>query len=312
MTFIWRNLPVFFIWFIGLSTLNNALHNISPPVESVRTLSFLPLVCTLFLLWFSIRRESGNMQDDVRARRRFFAWGAGLVLLYLTPLVHDSLIPLSLKTQKHIYEASALIQFVILVIHGRTWLRAHDWIWVFGVTLLFGMILENGGIIMGVFTEPRYLLYVPMLPAPLATALGWVNVMYCAFFSIEKLLPQMGSIQKGLVCAFIGLSLDLPFDPVATRLGWWVWDPSLQSKLWDVPVINFIAWFWALFPYGTAYYWVRQRKNYRERRKILLLVGSFPVILMVEFLGVLASLSLAGDREGLLIFKRFFSSVGLM
>ena len=91
------------------------------------------------------------MQDDVRARRRFFAWGAGLVLLYLTPLVHDSLIPLSLKTQKHIYEASALIQFVILVIHGRTWLRAHDWIWVFGVTLLFGMILENGGIIMVVF-----------------------------------------------------------------------------------------------------------------------------------------------------------------
>jgi len=36
------------------------------------------------------------------------------------------------------------------------------------------------------------------------------------------------------------------------------------------------------------------------------------VILMVEFLGVVASLSLAGDRESILIFKRFFSSLGLM
>ena len=150
-----------------------------------------------------------------------------------------------------------------------------------------------------------------MLPAPLATALGWVNVMYCAFFSIEKLLPQMGSIQKGLVCAFIGLSLDLPFDPVATRLGWWVWDPSLQSKLWDVPVINFIAWFWALFPYGAAYYWARQWNSWEEGKKVGLFLGSFPLILGVELLGVMVCLSLSGDREAIFIFQRFFSSMGL-
>ncbi len=308
MKFLWNNFPVLFIWFVGLSVLNNALHHIDPPLLSVRTLSLLPLAASLTLLWFACRKERGGKGTA----RMYFPWAAGMTAIYLTPFLHGLSLPLDAKTQRLLYELSALCQFAILLLHGRTWLFRWDWVWVFAVTLLFGVILENGGIVLGVFSEPGFLLYVPGLPAPLATALGWVNVLYCAFFAIEKLLPPMPAAAKGVACALIGLSLDIPFDPVATRLGWWAWDPSLSMKLWDVPAVNFIAWFWALFPYGAVYYWVKQRVDCGEGKKVLLLVGSFPAILMAEFLGVVASLSLAGDRESLLIFERFFSSLGLM
>ncbi len=297
---------MFFIWLIGLSVLNNALHHVSPPVESVKALSFFPLACSLILLWYACRKEYGGE----RMLRSFFPWAAGMTILYLTPFMHGLSLPLDMQTQRSIYEFSALAQFGLLLVHARTWFKPWDWVWIFGVTLFFGMILENGGIILGVFSEPGYLLYLPGLPAPLATALGWVNVLYCAFFAVERILPNMSPYGRGLVCALIGLSLDVVFDPVATRLGWWVWAPSLEVKIWEVPIINFIAWFWALFPYVTVYYWVRGMENYGEGRKVIYLVGGFPVILLGEFLGVITNLALAGDWAGLLVIHRFFINFG--
>ncbi len=305
MKFVWQNLPVFFIWFIGLSVLNNSLHHIYPPVENAGILSIFPLACSLVLLWFACRKYYG----DRNALKVFSSWSVGLTALYLTPFLHGLSLPLEEDTQKLIYEFSALAQFVLLVVHARGWFTREDWIWVFGVTLAFGMILENGGIVLGFFSEPGYLLYLPGIPAPLATALGWANVLYCAFFAVERLLPEMGPLWRGLVCAVIGLSLDIPFDPVATRLGWWVWDPSLSVMIWKVPVVNFIAWFWALFPYAAFYYRVRGMEKYREGRKVGYFVGSFPLILAGEFLGVVLSLTLIGDRAGLIVIRKFFSSL---
>jgi hypothetical protein len=307
MRFVWRYLPVFFIWLIGLSVLNNALHHISPPVQSVRLLAFLPLGVSLVLLLYACRKEYG----DEGAMRPFIPWAAGMTLLYCAPFMHSLSMPLALGDQKLIYELSALAQFALMVAHARTWFRPWDWAWVFGATLLFGMILENGGIILGVFSEPGFLLYLPGLPAPLATALGWANVLYCAFFAVERVLPPLAPLGKGFVCALIGLSLDIPFDPVATRLGWWVWEASLNAKVWDVPVINFVAWFWAIFPYGVVYYAVRENGKCGEGKKVGWFVAGFPAILLVEFLGVAATLSLAGDRAGLAVIQRLFSVLGL-
>ncbi len=308
MKFVWKYLPVFFMWAISLSVLNNALHHIAPPVESVRLLSLCPLAGFLILLWHACRKEYG----EGHFARQFVAWSLPMTVIYLTPFLYGSSMPLDLETQRVIYEFSALLQFVILLIHGRTWLKSWDWAWIFGVTLCFGLILENGGITLGVFSEPGYLLYLPLLPAPLATALGWANVLYCAFFICERVLPEMTPFRRGLVCALVGLALDIPFDPVATRLEWWVWAPSLEAKVWGVPVINFIAWFWALFPYCSVYYLVRGIKGYSEGRKIGLLLAGFPLILAGELAGVILSLALAGDREGIILIQRFFTSLGLI
>lgn len=306
MRFVWRYFPVFFIWFIGLSVLNNALHHISPPVSGVGILALLPLGASLILTLYACRREYGARA----AWGKFIPWASGMTFLYFTPYLHGLSLPLDLGTQKLLYELAALVQFVLLVLHARTWFKPWDWAWVFGATLLFGIILENGGIILGVFSEPGFLLYLPGLPAPLATALGWANVLYCAFFAVERVLPPMAPVARGLVCAAVGLSLDLPFDPVATRLGWWVWEASLNAKVWNVPVINFVAWFWALFPYAAAYYRARDNREWGEGKKMGVFVAAFPAILAGEFLGVIATLALVGDQAGLKVMQRFFSSLG--
>jgi hypothetical protein len=305
MRFVWRYLPVFFIWLTGVSVLNIALHHVSPPVQGVRLLAVFPLAASLVLLYYACLREYGSEG----AMRKLAPWALGVTALYCAPLAHHLSMPLDVTLHKRLYELSALVQFAVLAFHARTWFKPWDWAWVFGVTLVFGLILENGGIVLGVFSEPGFLLYLPGLPAPLATALGWASVLYCAFFAVERVLPVKSPLARGLACALIGLSLDLPFDPVATRLGWWVWEPSLNAKVWGVPVINFVAWFWALFPYGTAYYWAREKAGRAEGKKAGLFVAAFPAILLAEFLGVLATLALLGDSSALAVIGRFFSSL---
>jgi len=300
MHFIWKNLPVFFICFIGASVLNNALHHISPPMTDVVSVSFFPLGIALILLWYALKNE-----DRWFSLKAYFAWVLVMTVIYCLPMTHGLLVPFEKDTQRIIYELSALVEFIVLVLHGRTWLDRWGWIRIFGVTLVYGMILENGGIIMGVFSEPGYLFGVPFLRAPLATAIGWVNVMYCAFFASERLLPGMHTVFKGGVCAIIGLSLDIPFDPVATKLGWWVWNASLDRFFIGVPVINFVAWFWAIFPYAAVYYWIKDRKDAGEARKVMWLVGAIPGILLLELAGVMITLMVLGDKAGLMIFKEF-------
>ena len=46
----------------------------------------------------------------------------------------------------------------------------------FGVTFVYGLMLENGGIVMRFFYEPSFRLYLGPLPAPLCTMLGWCVV----------------------------------------------------------------------------------------------------------------------------------------
>jgi hypothetical protein len=226
MRFIWVNFPIFLIWLTGLSMLETALHSIAPPLPEAAWLSIIPLITTLILLGFVQWKKKGMFMP-----RQYFPWAFALTIFYIISWTHQTSVLLSIETHRHIYEASAIIEFFILVIHAKTWLKKWDWIWIFGVTLVFGMILENGGIIMGFFREEGYFLYFPGLPAPVATMLGWVNVLYCGFFAVEKILPEMSPMWRGLVCTGIALSMDIPFDPVATRLSWWVWNDTLTLSI---------------------------------------------------------------------------------
>jgi uncharacterized membrane protein len=302
MRFIWEYVPVFIIWLTGLSMMDNALHLIMPPLTYVAWLSLVPLFTSLILLAFALTREHGSVP-----LKRYLLWAMILVGIYAIPLLPRASAPLSLDTLRLIFEASAFVEFIILALHGRTWLKGWDWLWVYGVTLVFGMILENGGIIMGFFREEGYRYYLFGLPAPVATMLGWVNVLYCGFFAVRKLLPEMRPIVKGFVCAGIALAMDIPFDPVATRLGWWVWNDTLMLSIWGVPVVNYVAWFWALFPYAWCYHWVRRSGgNLSERKKIALLSALIPLILVVELGGVVISLVALGDYGAIGIIRDFF------
>jgi hypothetical protein len=305
MRFVWDNVPLFLIWLIGLSMLNTSIHYIVPPLEQVAWLAIIPLVTSLVLLGFVQRKQHG-----VFLVKRYLPWVVALTGIYAIPFLHQTPVPLSMETYRLIYEASALIEFIILVLHGRTWLKKWDWAWVFGVTLIFGVILENGGIAMDFFKEEGYWLYLPGLHAPLATMLGWTNVLYCCFFAVERVFPQLSPVLRGLICAAIGLSMDISFDPVATRLEWWLWNEKLLMSVWGVPVINFVAWFWALFPYVWCYYRIRMYGGMGEGKKIVLFSALVPVILVIELTGVLLSLVALGDMGALKVLHYFFNTFG--
>ncbi len=304
MSFVWKYLPVFIIWLTGLSMMDTALHQVTPPLGHVSWLAVLPLAVSLVLLAFVCRKEHGMFHI-----RGYLLQSAILSGVYLIPLLRSSSEPLAPDTHRLIYEASALVEFTILVLHGRTWLKGHDWAWIFGITSIFGMILENGGILMGFFREEGYLLYLPGLPAPIATMAGWVSVLYCGFFSVQMLLPDMRPMLKGFVCAGIALSMDIPFDPVATRLSWWVWNDSLVLSIWGVPAVNFVAWFWALFPYAWCFHAIREKKGMGEGKKMALFSALIPVILAVELSGVVMSLMVLGDAAALQVVVQFFRRI---
>jgi uncharacterized membrane protein len=298
---VWKNIPIFFIWLTGLSMTDTALHQVIPALTDVPWLGVIPLVTSLILLAMAQVRQQGGFRC-----KGFLPWVAVLAGAYVIPFISRSSVPLSLETNRVIFEASAIIEFIIFALHGRIWLKGWDWIWIFVVTLIFGAILENGGILMGFFTEKGYLLYVFGLSAPVATVLGWVNVLYCGFFVVERVLPKMRPVLKGLVCAGIAMSMDIPFDPVATRLSWWVWNDTLTANIWGVPIVNYVAWFWALFPYSWCYYRVRCIGRMEEGAKMVLFSALIPLILLVELGGVVISLIMLGDQQALEIVSRFF------
>jgi hypothetical protein len=301
MSFVRQNIPIFFIWLTGLSMMDTALHQITPALTDVQWLAVIPLVTSLIVLAIAQARRQGGF-----CAKGFLPWAAVLSGAYIIPLFHRSSVPLALETQRVIFEASAIIEFMILALHGRTWLKGWDWVWIFVVTLIFGAILENGGIIMGFFKEEGYRLYIPGLGAPIATVLGWVNVLYCGFFVVERVLPKMRPVFNGLVCVGIALAMDIPFDPVATRLAWWVWNDTLSMGIWGVPVVNYVAWFWALFPYAWCYFSIRMKDGMSEGGKIALFSALIPVILALELGGVVVSLIILGDERAVEVVAHFF------
>jgi hypothetical protein len=304
MSFVWKNIPIFFIWLTGLSMMDIALHQVIPAMTVVPWLAVIPLAISLILLAIAQARQQGGFHS-----KRFLPWVAGLAGVYLIPFFSRSSVPLPLETHKIIFEASAIIEFIIFSLHGRTWLKGWDWIWIFVVTLIFGAILENGGILMGFFKEEGYRLYVFGLGAPIATVLGWVNVLYCGFFVVGQVLPDMRPVFKGLICAGTALAMDIPFDPVATRLAWWVWNDALSIGIWGVPVVNYVAWFWALVPYAWCYYRVRSLGGMGEGRKVALFSALIPVILVVELGGVVTSLIILGDERVMEIVIHYFRHI---
>jgi len=284
--------------------MDTALHQFVPPLTSVAWLGLVPLCTVLILLAFILVRHHGGFR-----RRRYLLWLAGLMVISLIPFIPRGSALLSLNTHRLIYEASAVIEFGILFIHGRTWLKGKDWVWIFGLPLMYGVILENGGILMGFFREEGYLIYLPLLHAPVVTMIGWVSVLYCAFFIVERVLPGMRPFFRGLIVTGIGLSMDIPFDPVATRLGWWTWNDALKVSIWGVPAVNYIAWFWALFPYAWCYYRVRGMERIGEEKRLALCLMLMPVILVVELVGLVISLTIIGDQGALEVLEVFFKGI---
>jgi hypothetical protein len=262
---LWRGFPAWLYYLIAISLIQAAYSHLSPPRPDLATAAFMPL-CIFAVFLFYRQRQPGFALP--RRKSTIVAVVALLVVPVLTVLTARPS-PLSTPALLRVYEISTLGTIPFLLWHmWRDGLRTVALFFVVG--LAYGTVLENGGIMLGYFHEPSFVLYLPGCVAPLATMMGWVQVIYMSWFilhvwregGLDVTLRRLSggsriklALVHGLLFGGIGTGLDLLLDPIATHLGAWHWHPSLPADMLNVPVLNFVAWMCALTPFGFAMSW---------------------------------------------------------
>jgi hypothetical protein len=218
-----------------------------------------------------------------------------------------------------VYEFSAIALSIVTAIHCYTKRGKWDTIRIFGVGMLYGLVLENGGPMHlpafgfnGYFYEENYKLYLfeffghgkRLSLVPLCTHTGWPVVFYTAVLFWERIGSAFPSVRgrvwlSSLIITFSGLLFDLNFDIQATRFNWWVWHERYLPLWFGVPLINYIAWFWAVVVFGWVWVWLRNKPHLTERQFTLYLLASLPLLWLIALIGVTATQWLV-DAGGLL------------
>ncbi len=202
------------------------------------------------------------------------------------------------------FEISTGLFFVLFFIHSISYESLDTTAAIFLIGLLYGIILENGGIVLGFFRETGFHIYISFLPAPLFTSLGWCNVFYICRFcahlisgrktSDERMPQERGSLMSrdvlsfALIVTISALFLDIQLDPFATHHRLWVWNEELNPFFGGVPFINFSAWLSAVFPFAFAFRSLERRKNDSGKLFSIKLLISLPLVLMAAIFLVLS------------------------
>lgn len=314
------DLPIGFLVLGAWGTFHLALKNLDPPQPGIAWPVIFPLGWAAVTLWLC------NGPPRIL---RLVRIGASLS----APLLLIALLPARPMTEAQIrpwYEFGTLGAVALLAFHCAKTRPRGDLVLFFGVGMLLGLILENGGIVMGFFREEGYLLHPPGLPGPLATGMGWTAVFYASMHVAERLLfvrprPSAEEITPrplrersvwwgAALATAVGCTFDLLLDPTATASGAWTWDTGLASSpmFLGVPLINFIAWLGALGPLFTVIWWVRWQGWSSTRENLMILLALGPLLVFEVALVQLLSLLLTGglDSPTLILFQRSMGGVG--
>ena len=300
----WTHFPAWFVFMMGWGILNYEMAKVNPEMWKGYDRDLFALTAAFPMLWFvvyftlEIRREGGQRW------RYILVWVLATVVPALTWLVPTHVYAredyLSATEIVRIYEYSQFIWVVVLALHAWTTRSVQRMLTFFGVCFVYGLLLENAGIILGFFSEHHYTIYIEAggfrLPAPLATQFGWCIMFYVAVSLAEGIGRSSSKLRcrpwaMALLTALIATTLDMQIDPMASLSGvWWAWDPRLPEAFLSVPMINFVAWFAAFLPFSFAYFTYERsdlpQKKQNLRMLILvpwmflscLLIGSGPMI----------------------------------
>ncbi len=291
---IWRNAPLACAFWVVFCLVHLECRTLYPPAWGLVYTAVFPLIWLGWAVW----RESAKARLERRSCVRRV-----LLTCVVLPLATASIPGVhflrAYESLKLAYEFASLLLFGVMAIHC---LRQRG-VWVFALFFvagaIYGMALENGGIEMGFFSEEGYRLYLrPFLPGPLVTALGWCTVLYMVTFITERITDTATPVWLRTALAVgIALSMDLQIDPVAARVGWWVWHPSLPRAHHGVPLINYISWACAIAPFAWHYFSMVSREHGDCGRAIRTFAG-IPVYLVVGGILVMsATFVLCGPKS---------------
>jgi uncharacterized membrane protein len=295
---VWRHLPAWMFLFYGCLLLNCELTNLSPPRPELAPTVMFPL--TVFTAYYVAR---ALWAPDVRRRGALLLLTVGLAfgLPTLNVAFHRPF-PISEESLRRIYEVSNFAWAGLLALHALSRSRTLALL-CFGAGLFYGALLENGGILLGFFSEMHLSSRVPPLLAPVGTMIGWSLVLYMAFFVVRGLRAWVPWLRRSVVASALAVAgaallFDLQLDPIATGLHCWAWAPTLPPFFHGVPLVNFVAWPCALFPfaYVVLRYQERQRlsdhKEWTPRQLRFAFLAAVPTVAVaaVLFLASIAAL----------------------
>jgi hypothetical protein len=268
----------------------------------------------------------------VRAKRRVLRPnrpGAGLAVpaLVFIPYLADyalyaanpSLrITVPTETLRVLFEYAQLATACLFALHAWLTGGVRAAVTFFVVGLLYGVVLENTGILLGFFSEPYYRHYIPGLPAPVATMVGWSFGIYCCIWIAWRLRAdlawfQRSSFRAALLATAAAIALDVQLDPFASQSGlFWEWNSLLPSWFLSVPFTNYAAWVGAFLPFAWAYFALEDRADLTEGRRNWRLLACVPGLAVAGGLLWLASMTVyEGGVSGptYRILRAFLSSV---
>ena len=248
MKALWRDLPLLNILAYAALIAHAELVNLVPPRADLALSFLLPLAATLGIYALRYARMS-------TAERLWACLALSVTLGIIGLSYYLPSFPITPKHLREIYELSALLNTLLLLVHAYTVQRSMVWL-LLGPVLLYGLLLENGGIMLGYFAELDYRYYLGPLPAPLATVSGWVTVYAIVLWVLLTLRDANNWLRRQpLALALLGtlsaVLLDLQIDPLATAVGFWRWNKLLPTGPMGVPWLNFAAWFCAVFPFSA-------------------------------------------------------------
>ncbi len=244
----WDDLPLIYFLFLAVAVASAECLNLSPPRKDLYWTFVFPLAVPVALYAFRFR--------IIDSSKRLFGLAILLGALSILTLIFVATKPqpIAISRLRLLYEYSSLANTLVLGLHA--WRRSRALaILFFAPVAVYGVILENGGILLGYFSEAGYRLYLSPFPAPLATMAGWITVFYLvmsATWEFQRCIPWLSRSAFGsaLVATACALCLDLQLDPLATVVGFWHWNDLLTFSLLGVPVQNFVAWASAVFPFS--------------------------------------------------------------
>jgi uncharacterized membrane protein len=262
---VWRFFPAWLYLFYGCLLLNAELTNLQPPRVDLAPTAAFPLA--VFVAFSAVRAFTA---PGVRNRGR--ALGIPLALAVGLPLINFSWhrpSPLSGDALLRVYELSNFAWAALMVAHAWSFRKSHIALF-FGAGLLYGAVLENGGIVLGFFHEMNLgTTMVKPLVAPVATMIGWCVVIQMATFVVWHLrrgLPWLrrSALGSAVLVGAVATLLDLQIDPIATASGCWVWHESLPGWFHGVPAVNFIAWMCAVSSFAYVVFQLQARHGLED------------------------------------------------
>lgn len=142
---------------------------------------------------------------------------------------------------------------------------------------LFGILLEWSDIMLFKTYSYSTGFYLNIGPVPICIGLCWAMLIYSAMLYSDQLgLP---AAVAPFADALWAIMLDLSFDAVAIRMGFWTWTIPMSDGYFGVPAANFHAWLYVALGFSVWTRWVRGRRRGQIGLQLLSPLAAFALLL---------------------------------